>query len=118
MASRSHLSGTGGFSARMNAITAKLKTDTKQAVKKAVLRTEAGAKQLTPVDTGYLRNSISSSFSQGGMEGKVGVGAEYGIYVEYGTRHQHAQPFITPSFVTNKEAFLDNMERIAREVAD
>ncbi|MGH0775290.1 HK97-gp10 family putative phage morphogenesis protein [Bacillus mobilis] len=115
---RSHLSGTGGFGARINAITAKLQTDVKGAVKEAVLKTEAGAKQLTPVDTGYLRNSISSSFSGGGMEGKVGVGAEYGIYVEYGTRNQHAQPFITPSFVTNKEAFLDDIERIAREVAD
>ncbi|WP_422406965.1 MULTISPECIES: HK97-gp10 family putative phage morphogenesis protein [Gammaproteobacteria] len=115
---RSHLSGTGGFGARINAITAKLQTDTKQAVKKAVLKTEASAKQLTPVDTGYLRNSISSSFSEGGMEGKVGVGAEYGIYVEYGTSKQHEQPFMTPAFVTNKEAFLDDMERIARKVAD
>lgn len=43
---------------------------------------------LAPVDTGQLRNSIKtkSQVTQEGAEAQVFVGAEYGVYVEFGTR--------------------------------
>lgn len=44
-----------------------------------------------PVDTGFLQASVSSRFD--GQVGVVTVGAEYGAYVNYGTRFQSAQPF-------------------------
>ncbi len=43
----------------------------------------ADAKANCPVDTGYLRNSISVSTD--GNSAVIGPSAEYGIYVEFGT---------------------------------
>lgn len=87
----------------------------KKAVKKAALDVEGHAKVNAPVDTGYLRNSIysvtaDSSDYHGGdkslpevgkpesdTEAIVAVGASYGIFQEYGTRHMPAQPYLTPA---------------------
>lgn len=43
------------------------------------------AVSLAPVDMGYLKESIDFMYKDGGMTGVVSVGAEYAIYVEYGT---------------------------------
>lgn len=43
------------------------------------------AVSLAPVDMGFLRESIDFKFENGGMTGIISVGAEYAIYVEFGT---------------------------------
>lgn len=40
---------------------------------------------MAPVDMGYLKESIDFMFKNDGLTGIVSVGAEYAIYVEYGT---------------------------------
>lgn len=57
---------------------------------------EANAKAQAPVDTGNLRNSIQSR-PMGPLAWEVAVGAEYGLYVEMGTRHAPAQPYFLPA---------------------
>lgn len=44
-----------------------------------------------PVDTGFLKNSVRGEAS--GSIGVVRVGAEYGAYVNYGTRRMAPNPF-------------------------
>lgn len=84
----------------------------KEVVKQATLQTERNAKQLAPVDTGYMRNSISSTFTHGGLVGTVTSNAEYALFVEFGTTTQPAQPFMFPSFHQNMQQFLDNLQRL------
>jgi HK97 gp10 family phage protein len=58
------------------------------------------ARQLAPVDTGRLRSSIVSKVTQstGSAEAiEVGTNVEYAPYVEFGTRHMRAQPFLRPA---------------------
>ncbi len=43
------------------------------------------AVSLAPVDMGYLRESIDFKFENGGMTGIISVGADYAIFVEWGT---------------------------------
>lgn len=43
------------------------------------------AQALAPIDDGNLRNSIEVRYFNGGLSAEIIVGAEYGIYVEYGT---------------------------------
>lgn len=66
---------------------------------KAVARTahdiEADAKALAPVDTGNLRNSISSDI--GVLSAEIGPTAEYGLYVEEGTSRMAPQPYMGPA---------------------
>jgi len=65
-------------------------------VRSAAFSIEARAKLLAPVDTGFLRNSIITEVIND-LNARVIVGAEYGLYVELGTRKMRAQPFFIPA---------------------
>lgn len=58
-------------------------------VKKGIAKTTMSiyntAITMAPVDTSWLKESITFQLKDGGMHGVVEVGAEYAIYVEYGT---------------------------------
>lgn len=69
----------------------------KELVEKAAFELEARAKIEVPVDTGNLRNSIRTTFENGGMTGVVSTNVEYAAYVEYGTRFMAAKPYFTPA---------------------
>ena len=64
-------------------------------IRSATLATEQQAKQLSAVDTGALRRSITHRVS--GLYGEVGTSIEYGPYVEYGTYRMAAQPYLRPA---------------------
>lgn len=93
-----------------------------QAVRKATFDIQAAAMDNVPVDTGFLKSSIYTVTSQGSSYGQadapppgaallpevellhdgsanavVGVGANYGAFVEYGTVHSPAQPYLGPA---------------------
>jgi len=66
------------------------------------------ARELCPVDTGRLRNSITHRLGGGGFsfpgmgaavgkEVTVGSDVEYAAYVELGTSRTRAQPFLRPA---------------------
>lgn len=71
------------------------------AVQRTAKQIESGAKQRAPVDTGNLRNSITTSLSDGAgagaSEATVTAGAFYGPYVEFGTSRMAPQPFFGPA---------------------
>jgi HK97 gp10 family phage protein len=62
---------------------------------------EGVAKVKAPVDTGFLRNSIGV-LSVSSREAVIGVGAEYGVYQEMGTRRMAARPFMRPALEENR----------------
>jgi HK97 gp10 family phage protein len=70
-----------------------------EAVAKAAHDLEAHAKSMAPVDTGALRNSITAE-QFAALAWIVAVGAEYGVYQEFGTVKMGAQPFLVPAFNT------------------
>lgn len=93
------------------------------------------AKAQAPVDDGNLRKSITTNMRDGGFTGVINVGANYAIYVEYGTgvyakglggsraksipwtyysdklnrwvttKGQHAQPFWNPAIDAGRKEF-------------
>ena len=83
-----------------------------QIVRKTALDLEAQMKLRAAVDTGFLRSSIQAQ-KVGRSHWVVTVGAEYGIYVEYGTRFNRAQPFFFPAIGEVRPAFIDAMRSIA-----
>lgn len=98
-----------------------LKPVLSQIVRKTAFDLQATAASNAPVDTGFLRNSIYTVTSQDSTYGGAGsppgdsyllpevdtppddltayvaVGANYGVYVNYGTRYMTAQPFWEPA---------------------
>lgn len=90
-------------------------------VRKSTLDGERIAKQFAPVDTGFLRSSITHEFRGDGrtgtMEGEWGPEAEYGPFVEWGTArmapHAFAGPSldrVTPDFIAAIEAISDPLD--------
>lgn len=58
-----------------------------------------GAKRLCPVDTGRLRSSITEELRHDGegLVEVVGTNVEYAAFVELGTVHSRAQPYLRPA---------------------
>lgn len=67
------------------------------ALEEVGLVAEGYAKRACPVDTGRLRNSITHIVDEGTRHVIIGTDVEYAAYVELGTRHQKAQPFLKPA---------------------
>lgn len=80
------------------------------AVRLATLGTERDAKILAPVDTGNLRNSITSDIR--GLSGAVGPSAHYGVHLEYGTDVMAPQPYMGPATDRNAALFVQAMDKI------
>lgn len=80
-------------------------------VAKAALDIEAQAKVRAPVDTGTLKNSIQA-VKISHNHWRVTVGADYGVYVEHGTRHMAAQPYFQPAISRVTPAFLAAMKAV------
>ncbi|MDO6943219.1 HK97-gp10 family putative phage morphogenesis protein [Staphylococcus aureus] len=57
----------------------------KKGIAKTTLKIYNTAVALAPVDMGFLKESIDYKFTDGGLSSVISVGADYAIYVEYGT---------------------------------
>ena len=71
---------------------------------------EADAKSLAPVDTGMLRNSISTTIGAGGLSAEIGPTASYAAHVEFGTRRMRPQPFMRPAADQHFPSFEEAIE--------
>lgn len=62
-----------------------------QALKQAAYIIEGESKKVTPVDTGFLRSSITTAF--GSKEAILAPRASYGVFVHEGTKFVRGRPF-------------------------
>lgn len=107
-----------------------------KAVRKAAFDVEGQAKVRAAVDTGFMKSSIYAEMHDSSDYGGAGeppagaellaeipraeddhtayvaVGASYGIYVEFGTVHMAAQPFMTPAADAVQPSFVAAMEKL------
>lgn len=65
---------------------------------------ERHAKDICPVDTGRLRNSIAHE-PVGDNTESIGTDVEYAPYVELGTRYQSPQPYLRPGVENYAEEY-------------
>ena len=81
---------------------------------------EADAKALAPVDTGALRESISTTLTgdgrHGGMTAEIGPTVDYGIFQEYGTSTQPGQPYMGPAYDRNVDGFTAAVAALGGEL--
>lgn len=62
--------------------------------------------------TGTTKRSINLEITKGGLVATVAPTTEYSPYLEYGTRFMSAQPFIGPSYHSQKPIFLKDLMRL------
>lgn len=84
------------------------------ATTKATLDTASMARELTPVDTGYLRASITieTGSDRTSVYGEATAGANYASYVEHGTSRMAPQPFMAPAHEKNSKKWLEAMRQL------
>lgn len=86
----------------------------KATVKKNGAQLQKTAQKNAPIDTGNLRQKIALEITDGGKTEEVESTAEYGAYVELGTRFMKAQPYLKPAFEEQKEKFKADMKELVR----
>jgi HK97 gp10 family phage protein len=120
-------------------LAAKLEKAVDAAARKAAFDIQAKAQALAPVDTGFLKNSIYTITDKGSTYGNiaappegaealaevskpakpvravVAVAANYGVFVEFGSVHGPAQPYLTPAadaVMPSYQAALEKLEDV------
>ena len=78
------------------------------------LTAEKYAKEITPVDTGRLRNSITHEVD--GKDVYIGSNVEYAPHVEYGTIRQKAQPFLRPAATDHASTYKQIIQDAFSEI--
>jgi HK97 gp10 family phage protein len=73
---------------------------------------KASARQLVPVRTGHLRQSIYAEVRE--WIARIGAEATYAMFVEFGTRRMQARPYLYPAI----QMYLPQLEEIIREAIE
>lgn len=69
------------------------------------LTAEGYAKKKCPVDTGRLRNSITHVVRASEKAVYIGTSVSYAPYVELGTRHMKARPYLRPAASGHRDVY-------------
>lgn len=86
------------------------------AVVKTAYNIESTSKIFAPVDTGNLRNGISTTIK--GLRAEIGPTAEYAPFVEDGTSVNAPQAFMGPAYDRHAHELVDALARIAGGVLE
>lgn len=63
---------------------------------------------------GTLASNINTTITDSGFTAEVGTTAEYGEYVEKGTRFMEAEPYCAPSLAEQEQIFKRDMKRLVK----
>lgn len=91
---------------RANELRAELSRAKKAALKAAGIQAVSYIRDITPVDTGRLRLSISNRL-RGDSAIEIGTAVEYAVYVEMGTSRRSATPYLRPGIVDHAQEYCD-----------
>lgn len=85
-----------------------------EAIKETLEEATTMCKDEAPVDTGALRDGISSQ--QSDLEGKITSAVDYWVYVNYGTINMQPQPFVTDTAEKVPQIFDENFKKEFEEL--
>lgn len=88
----------------------------REAVKDEVAETARDERQLAPVDTRNLVESIVEEVAKDGLSGAVYPTADYAAYVNDGTSNHPAQPFATSAGKLARRRFRKRTKELAEDI--
>ena len=90
----------------------KVKAKAAKVIKSHGGKMQATAMEKAPVDTSFLKNSITLEISE--TQAAVESTAPYAVYQEYGTRYQPGTAHIRPAFQKELPEFLDDIKKVIK----
>ena len=79
-------------------------------------KVEGSAKDVVPVLTGRLKNSITVDASDIAiLVARVGTDVKYAPYVEFGTKFMGAQSYLYPSFFSHENEIVKAIGKVLRK---
>jgi HK97 gp10 family phage protein len=97
----------------LDRITAQMRPGAAAIIEKYGMAITGEAASNAPVDTGALKNSITSeSGMTGEMTFTVKDGVEYGQFVELGTHKMASQPFLVPALESWADRFIQAFKEL------
>ncbi len=106
------LSGLDKTLGNIRALVKRFPNEGREQIKESTFAIDKNAKRAVPVDTGRLRSSARTEFSNNGLTGEESFNTDYADAVEFGTSKQSAQPYLGPAF--REEAAQFENKLIAR----
>ena len=100
---------------RLPEVSAEIRPRVGRAVKSTAQDIEADAKERAPVLTGALRDSLITERA-GAASYRVGSPLYYSRFVELGTVHAAAEPFLIPAAEAHTEEAVARVEIVLREL--
>lgn len=98
-----------------------LRDNASKVVRKTALDILARAQAVVPVDTGYLKASLSVGnpnnvfeMKPGDLNAVVGTAVLYSVFVEYGTHRMAPRPYLIPSAEAMRPVFFAAMQHLLR----
>lgn len=88
-----------------NEVLSELEKAYTRALERIGLQAESFAKQIVPVDTGRLRNSITHEVNSREKAAYIGTNVEYAPYVELGTRGRKPKPYLRPAATEHTDVY-------------
>lgn len=107
---RVKLKGKGKLAKRLKEADEETVAAVRSAVAEAAKAIRDEAQERAPRDSGALRESITITTSDGGLNARVQVGEYYGVMIEYGTKSMRAQPFLTPAAEAERKKFPNRLD--------
>lgn len=86
------------------AVSQKLRSEIDKRLEQSGIVVTNQAKLFSPVDTGRLRSSLT--YEKDGNTVQIGTNVNYAWYVEGGTRHAAAQPYLVPGMNSARPALI------------
>lgn len=109
------------LAADLSNVAEKIGPEVQKVVRKSILDVTARGKRRAPVDTGFLKSSITPSDLRrtgqtGVIEAETGPTANYGRYVEDGTSRQAPQPYMAPALAEVEPGFVAAIESLGGSI--
>jgi len=109
------MSGMERLTAQLNAYRTQAAAKIDEALAVSAEQIADDAKALAPVDSGATRDSIEAA-KDSYQRYKVAATLPYALFLEFGTVHMAAQPFLFPAYEKNRNVVLDNLKKALKSL--
>ncbi|GIP38641.1 hypothetical protein J31TS4_19210 [Paenibacillus sp. J31TS4] len=102
--------GADEIVARLNKIETESRKAVRSQVRKSANAIRKNARDRVAVKSGALQKTITAKYSKDQLAAEIGPRSWRAHFIEFGTVHARAKPFMTPSWEEERPRFMDGIK--------